>query len=658
MSDPKSSPPSLSPTSSPPSARAAGMPMWQQILIGVVVLFFVLWLLGIFPGTGVSQPPNLVRGCTDPTAQNYNRGADENDGTCIGAGSQTRPGCMDEDAKNWDQFATEEDDSCEYPIKGCMDDTADNFNAEAEEEDGSCTYTPRITYNPCPTAFPFLKRWKGKVYCFDKEDGGDAGTVKKSEVWQYCKSVNEPYQDNGWGSSATEERCMAECKKRGQQHCAYNYTGCYGGSGPIARSYNAPSGTPDPHNSFTNVMSWPPPPSAPADSVPGTLFHTTRCNACGIDWCGNYELHAQNKKYSNSGKTLQARGCDGVTSAWRSVRDSGTKAVYAVPPSPRSEKDMIMHVPQNPFKAGEEIALWNPHWKKFIKMQGNTMMLSPEVSDGRLPSTWTREVFTLISTGQVWHGHTVFGIWNMIERRYVRMPEHNANGKRMNATNHQFNNPTMMPAGMGWEKFVFVPQGNGLYAVRCPFTGSGGLYMRENGTMNYVDAADHNGGWQHFKVINANSCQKGGRKFVAAASVSQYEAAWQVCSVTMDIAMNEQFLGSEYGKDEPSCEAAHIHFDNLGTGACQSGFIKQENLNPDDIQGCKQRCIDDPSCNFIGFSHHGVDFGQCRDDHSRDRCTQYSEASPKGACVLYKDTCERRWPFNSNGLTIYKKVGA
>ena len=560
MSDPKSSPPSLSPsTSSPPSARATGMPMWQQILIGVVVLFFVLWLFRPSPLAERSQPGNPVRGCTDRTAQNYNPGADEDDGTCFDAGSQTRPGCMDEEAKNWDQFATEEDGSCEYPIKGCMDGTADNFNDEAEEEDGSCTYTPRITYNPCPTAFPFLKRWKGKVYCFDKEDGGDAGTVKKSEVWQYCKSVNEPYQDNGWGSSATEERCMAECKKRGQQHCAYNYTGCYGGSGPIARSYNAPSGTPD---------------------------------------------------------------------------------------------------PQNPFKAGEEIALWNPHWKKFIKMQGNTMMLSPEVSDGRLPSTWTREVFTLINTGQVWHGHTVFGIWNKIERRYVRMPEHNANGKRMNATNHQFNNPTMMPAGMGWEKFVFVPQGNGLYAVRCPFTGSGGLYMRENGTMNYVDAADHNGGWQHFKVINANSCQKGGRKFVAAASVSQYEAAWQVCSVTMDIAMNEQFLGSEYGKDEPSCEAAHIHFDNLGTGACQSGFIKQENLNPDDIQGCKQRCIDDPSCNFIGFSHHGVDFGQCRDDHSRDRCTQYSEASPKGACVLYKDTCERRWPFNSNGLTIYKKVGA
>jgi len=103
------------------------------------------------------------------------------------------------------------------------------------------------------------------------------------------------------------------------------------------------------NNSYTNVMSWPPPPSSPAaDSVPGTLFHTTRCNACGINWCGNYELHAtnilQNKKYSNSGKTLQARGCDGVTSAWRSVRDSGTRAVYAVPPSPRSEKDMTMHV--------------------------------------------------------------------------------------------------------------------------------------------------------------------------------------------------------------------------------------------------------------------------------------------------------------------------
>ena len=68
----------------------------------------------------------------------------------------------------------------------------------------------------------------------------------------------------------------------------------------------------------------------------GTLFHTMQCNACGRNWCTNYELNEpnilQNENYTNSGKTLQDRGCDGVTSAWRSVRDSVTGEVYATTP--------------------------------------------------------------------------------------------------------------------------------------------------------------------------------------------------------------------------------------------------------------------------------------------------------------------------------------
>ena len=161
----------------PPAARQAqpGMPMWQQILIGIALLLLGLWLLNFLTGTEQDLQP--VRGCTFSTAQNFNPLADEDDNSCIGRGSQRRPGCMDEDAKNYDQFATEDNGSCEYPIKGCMDDTANNFNAQAEEEDGSCMHTPKIAYNPCPTSFPFLKRWKGKVYCFDKETGGDAGTI-------------------------------------------------------------------------------------------------------------------------------------------------------------------------------------------------------------------------------------------------------------------------------------------------------------------------------------------------------------------------------------------------------------------------------------------------------------------------------------------------
>ena len=57
---------------------------------------------------------------------------------------------------------------------------------------------------------------------------------------------------------------------------------------------------------------------------------------CGINWCTNYELNAPNVEshYITSGTSLQARGCSGVTNAWRSVHNSATGAVYAVAPVP------------------------------------------------------------------------------------------------------------------------------------------------------------------------------------------------------------------------------------------------------------------------------------------------------------------------------------
>lgn len=83
-------------------------------------------------------PPIL--GCTDPTANNYNPNANQNDGSC----TYTVPGCTDPQANNYSPAANQDDGSCTYdvvPILGCMDPQANNYNPAATQDDGSCTYT-------------------------------------------------------------------------------------------------------------------------------------------------------------------------------------------------------------------------------------------------------------------------------------------------------------------------------------------------------------------------------------------------------------------------------------------------------------------------------------------------------------------------------------
>ena len=56
-------------------------------------------------------------------------------------GNTTVLGCTDPSAENFNPAATEDDNSCTYPpvpVLGCTDETATNYNAEATEDDGSC----------------------------------------------------------------------------------------------------------------------------------------------------------------------------------------------------------------------------------------------------------------------------------------------------------------------------------------------------------------------------------------------------------------------------------------------------------------------------------------------------------------------------------------
>tara|TARA_R110001583_G_scaffold67519_1_gene193081 strand:- start:5392 stop:8607 length:3216 start_codon:yes stop_codon:yes gene_type:complete len=91
-------------------------------------------------GAGINNcsqaPPQPIPGCTDPTADNYDANATQDDGSC----TFTVLGCIDVNANNFDPSATQDDGSCTYDILGCIDDTANNYNSQATVDDNSCDY--------------------------------------------------------------------------------------------------------------------------------------------------------------------------------------------------------------------------------------------------------------------------------------------------------------------------------------------------------------------------------------------------------------------------------------------------------------------------------------------------------------------------------------
>ena len=145
-----------------------------------------------------SQAPPCapVPGCTDPTANNYNSAATQDDNSCT-FDTQVVPGCTDSTASNYNALANTDDGSCTYPqlmvpcqkcqngsvinssfidtcptaqgwmpaglgtpnpcagqtVNGCTNPAANNYNSNATQDDGTCTY-PAISCDSCDGGYP------------------------------------------------------------------------------------------------------------------------------------------------------------------------------------------------------------------------------------------------------------------------------------------------------------------------------------------------------------------------------------------------------------------------------------------------------------------------------------------------------------------------
>lgn len=115
-----------------------------------------------------NTPTQVILGCTDNTASNYNSLATKDDGSCVyNGGSGIVYGCTDVHANNFNPHATRNNtpNSCVYGTgggqSGCTDPKALNYNPSAIYSDGSCVYqnnyvygctlTNALNYNPKAT---------------------------------------------------------------------------------------------------------------------------------------------------------------------------------------------------------------------------------------------------------------------------------------------------------------------------------------------------------------------------------------------------------------------------------------------------------------------------------------------------------------------------
>ena len=124
----------------------------------------------------------VVEGCTDESAFNYNAAANTDDGSC----EAVVEGCTNPLAFNYNPDANTNDGSCEAVVEGCMDETASNYNADANVDNGSCQFGVPISYQLSSgwnmVGYTGTAENNGIVNQMDAALGNGAGTANTFQV--------------------------------------------------------------------------------------------------------------------------------------------------------------------------------------------------------------------------------------------------------------------------------------------------------------------------------------------------------------------------------------------------------------------------------------------------------------------------------------------
>ena len=127
---------------------------------------------------------DIIMGCTNPKALNFNKYANKEDGSCkFPVTTEPIYGCTNPVARNYNPLATIENGSCTFGdstmiVWGCMDSIASNYNPKAVKDNGTCAYGDSTIVYGCmnPTA-------KNYNQLANKEDGSCIFVDSAQVIW-------------------------------------------------------------------------------------------------------------------------------------------------------------------------------------------------------------------------------------------------------------------------------------------------------------------------------------------------------------------------------------------------------------------------------------------------------------------------------------------